>query len=554
MARTRGGGSESAAGRRRQRQSSENRPAATRITRSRAAQSEQSPSPQLGKRRRSRPRTTDERQEDEKSVKRTKKGTQEDSAAESSDPAAAEQVSNTASQEDAEAASTSAAAEQVTSDEASSTFSSPLRCPFIPEVKNSDGKEIYDPEIDTAYFEEEDKYCAKLARYKKLLTLDHRVPSSCLDDPILLPIRESATKIVRQTGKVVLGLSSYIDGKLLARCSGFLIDWDKENNRGTILTSAHLICTKFPRVDLWSGTQEYAPNAKVQVHLLDDTTVDGRLLHYHKHYHIALFEVDLNLSTELPVTSEFLSYGQEVFLLGRDENLDLITSHSRVKYMDPGLYDHYHFIYVNCGVAKFGAGGPAIDFNGRIVGMANPTPRAAFIPMSVVLRCLRMWKDFECAPRLHLGLKLSAIKFLDDCHAERLSRKFNIDSGLIVKEVQEGSIAEKIGIKMGDIIESWNGEHVSTTVDLEIMMLHTCEEHLRKGNALGSNADVSVVVFDIRKRSRHTKKLTLIVCDEVEVIARGTYAVSAKERSRSDVDVNQGREIPHGTGDGGAGG
>lgn len=60
----------------------------------------------------------------------------------------------------------------------------------------------------------------------------------------------------------------------------------------------------------------------------------------------------MKLPPELPVMTELVNYAQEVFLLGRGENLDLITYHSRVKYMDPGLYDYYHFMYVGCGVAK----------------------------------------------------------------------------------------------------------------------------------------------------------------------------------------------------------
>ena len=41
----------------------------------------------------------------------------------------------------------------------------------------------------------------------------------------------------------------------------------------------------------------------------------------------------------------------------------------------------------------------------------------------------------RCIPRLHIGMKLSPIKFLDPIHVERIFRKCNIDSGLIVKEV-----------------------------------------------------------------------------------------------------------------------
>lgn len=89
---------------------------------------------------------------DEEPVKRRKKGSRGNAVA---------SPNSAVSQEDAAATSSSAAAELITSFEASSV-SSPLRMPFIPEVKNLAGKVVYDPAIDDAYFEEEKKYSAKL--------------------------------------------------------------------------------------------------------------------------------------------------------------------------------------------------------------------------------------------------------------------------------------------------------------------------------------------------------------------------------------------------------
>ncbi|XP_066367107.1 uncharacterized protein [Miscanthus floridulus] len=188
-------------------------------------------------------------------------------------------------------------------------------------------------------------------------------------------------------------------------------------------------------------------------------------------------------------------------------------------------------MYVECEVAKFGAGGLVIDTKGGVLGMANPTPRAAFIPTPLILRCLRMWRDLKCVPWLHLGLKVSSIKFLHSSHKEKISRKFNINAGLIVQEVSEGSAAKKIGIKNGDVIESLNGKCFPTTVELillEIMLLRTCQHCVEKGGGLGSNVDLTVGLFQIRKEKRCTKKLTLNVSDDLEVIAGGTYPVSAK--------------------------
>lgn len=88
------------------------------------------------------------------------------------------------------------------------------------------------------------------------------------------------------------------------------------------------------------------------IDLLDDTTVKGKLINYHTHYNIAIFEVIVNVSTEIPVSTEEVKYGQEVFIVGRDENLNLNARHGRVECEDPGLFDHHHFMYVDCGVFK----------------------------------------------------------------------------------------------------------------------------------------------------------------------------------------------------------
>ncbi|RLM98325.1 uncharacterized protein C2845_PM06G07170 [Panicum miliaceum] len=185
----------------------------------------------------------------------------------------------------------------------------------------------------------------------------------------------------------------------------------------------------------------YEASSAVKIHLSHDTSVDGHLLHYHKYYNIALFEVSLKQSPQLFCLSDEVKYAQESTI-------------------------HGSYMYVNCGVEKCGAGGPALNFDGNVVGMADSTPRTAFIPISILVRCLHMQK--ECIPWLQLGLKFSSIKFMEVSHIEQIINRFSIDSGLIVQQVLEGSVAEKIGIRNGDIIKCLNGEHVSTTVDVVV--------------------------------------------------------------------------------------
>lgn len=172
------------------------------------------------------------------------------------------------------AATTSASpgASNASSSEASSAFSSPLRCPLPPAPAIGVGRN-YDPAMEPvyeAYMDLSSKYHAKIKRQLQLVTLDRSMASSCMVNEKLQSVRESATKTILQVAKVVLGFSSYVDGKLMARSSGFLIDWDERSKAGTVLTSARIICSKHSALSQWSGTDEYAPNAEIVAHLLDE--------------------------------------------------------------------------------------------------------------------------------------------------------------------------------------------------------------------------------------------------------------------------------------------
>uniref|UniRef100_A0A8I7BBD0 PDZ domain-containing protein n=1 Tax=Hordeum vulgare subsp. vulgare TaxID=112509 RepID=A0A8I7BBD0_HORVV len=277
------------------------------------------------------------------------------------------------------------------------------------------------PAIHKALRIEEDKLHEKLDAQSKLPTLDFD-PSACLsDEEDLLPVPESESgrEAVLRAADFVLALSSFVDGKPLQRCSGILFEWNDHLKTGVVLTTAHLIRSNCPSIDHWLGKDEYRPDAKVIVHFLDDTSAEGDLLYHQEHYDIAFFKT---------------------------------TSHVHASEDDDNEFDD---------------GGPAVDFSANIVGMINNSTSGSFIPTSILHQCFYFWKNHGRIPRLHLRLKLFAVKLLDLCHLERIRRKCKVDSGLVIEDVSSGSHAEKLGLRRGDIIRCFEGEEVSTTVQLE---------------------------------------------------------------------------------------
>ncbi|CAD6272908.1 unnamed protein product [Miscanthus lutarioriparius] len=307
----------------------------------------------------------------------------------------------------------------------------------------------------------------------------------------------------------------------MARSSGFLIGWDEKSREGTVLTSAHIICSKY--TSQWSGTDEYSPNAKVVAHLLDEdeTTVPAQLLHYDKHINMALFTVGIESCAKIPEFNSDVKYGQETFVMGREENLNLTVDYEFVGFHGPNLHERPHYMFTGGAIRKSSIGGPVIDFSGEVLGMAN-FPGSAFIPSSIISRCLAMWKKYQYIPRLHFGMKFSPIKFLDPIHVERIFRKCNVDSGLIVEEVSNGSVAEELGVRRGDIIYSVNGKCIATTVELESLNMSICENHLDQGGTIGSWIDIPVGILHMRKGHKgpsRTLSLRLNVSDGIEVFA-----------------------------------
>uniref|UniRef100_M8BGH6 PDZ domain-containing protein n=1 Tax=Aegilops tauschii TaxID=37682 RepID=M8BGH6_AEGTA len=157
------------------------------------------------------------------------------------------------------------------------------------------------------------------------------------------------------------------------------------------------------------------------------------------------------------------------------------------------------------------------------------------IPSGVSISYLTKWRPFMsvhpsdmnvCMPRLHLGMTFTSINLLDPVCIERMKRKHNIESGLIVQQVSKGSYAEKLGIRKGDVIEGFNGKYVSTTIELESMLVDICWDHFDQRNKLYAEKDVSVLIYNAAKLCRRTRNLTVVVSDFGEDIIEGTYAIT----------------------------
>ena len=351
----------------------------------------------------------------------------------------------------------------------------------------------------------------------KIPTLDYFKPPTRFHTAELFPVSESGSKAVLSAAKFLLGVSSSLDGEPLRRCSGFWVDWDEDKKTGLVLTTAWLIRTKDAPFSVWSGGEEYAPHADVTVHLLNGTSAKGTLVYYQPHYDIAFLNVEVDQPIKLPTFCEKdVKFAEDIFRIGRDNSLNLRITYARAEYRNPSMYRRYHNVHFRSPDGhgddnEYDNGGLVIDLKEKVVGMVNlPKRFGSFIPSSILLNCLDSWKKYRYIARPHLGMMFEAIKHLEPAHVDMLWHMYNIDHGLIVQEVSKGSNAEILGIQKGDVIESINGKPVSTTIELENMLMSTC-----KGLA---EVHISVGVFHTLKEERSTVELSAKLSKLGEVI------------------------------------
>ncbi|BAT03813.1 Os08g0145600, partial [Oryza sativa Japonica Group] len=170
-------------------------------------------------------------------------------------------------------------------------------------------------------------------------------------------------------------------------------------------------------------------------------------------YDVALLEVMGDFQLQVPSFGSSTTYGQDVFALARDENMCLMVRHGKISWLECPMLLNNHYMFLSCDIPEGGSGGPVIDHDGNIIGIVfdnNPGPVVTSI--TTIRTCVEMWHQFSRVARPILGMQLKAVELLDVSKLEELCLDNNITSGFIVNLVKVDSIAERLGIRRGDVI------------------------------------------------------------------------------------------------------
>jgi len=286
-------------------------------------------------------------------------------------------------------------------------------------------------------------------------------------------------------------LDDSVDPKtLIPLGSGFIID-----STGYIVTNYHVIAET---------------TNKVAVKLIDGTELKAKVIGYDKKTDLALIKVNHNKplpyvefgNSDVSRVGDWVLAIGNPFGIGTTVTTGIISANGR-DITSEGIVDN--FIQTDAPINRGNSGGPMFNMDGKVIGvntailstMAGGNIGIGFAtPSSLAKEVVKQLRESGKVKRGKLGIRMQAIT--SDI-AESLS--LDNDKGVLVVDVVEGSAAKKAGVKVGDIIISFNGSKIKTLKELARII---------GGSPIGKEVPMTI----IRKGKKQTVMVSLAEDDE----------------------------------------
>jgi Do/DeqQ family serine protease len=245
--------------------------------------------------------------------------------------------------------------------------------------------------------------------------------------------------------------------------SGVIVSRD-----GYILTNNHVV----------------AHATDIQVMLSDKRNFKAKLVGADPQTDVAVVKIDAkDLPTVSLGDSSSLHVGDTVMAFGNPFGLNFTVTRGAVSAL--GRSDmrierngFENFIQTDAAINPGNSGGPLVNVRGQVVGLntailsggSGPDGEGGFIGIGFAIpsnMAQHVMTDLIKTGKVTRGYLGVSITSLDD----KMARQFNLpdSSGALVQDVEKGGPAEKAGIKVGDVIRTFNGQTVDSSGALTAM-------------------------------------------------------------------------------------
>ena len=250
-----------------------------------------------------------------------------------------------------------------------------------------------------------------------------------------------------------------MDGrKVSSQGSGFLI-----SSEGLIVTNAHVVNNA----------------TKITVSLADKRKYEAEVIGVDKLSDIALLKIE---ATKLPYVSlgdsDKLDVGQWVVAIGAPFGLDYTATQGIVSALSRSLPTETYvpFIQTDAAVNPGNSGGPLFDLAGNVIGVNSQIFSKSggymgvsfAIPINIVKNVTEQLKSTGKVSRGWLGVGIQNVN-------QSLAKSFGMDDtkGSLIASVLEDSPAKKAGLKVGDVIISFDNKTVESSSHLPLLVGNT---------------------------------------------------------------------------------
>ncbi len=271
-------------------------------------------------------------------------------------------------------------------------------------------------------------------------------------------IKEAVNKIY----DAVVVVESYQNGRQTGSGSGFV--YKKDDKQGYVITNHHVI----------EGT------TSIKVVNMSGQTVEAKVLGSDEFSDIAVLSMDLDgvmsvaqigESSELELGDTLFTVGTPVddayrgtvtkgILSGKDRTISVDLSSGSGSYL-------MSVLQTDAAINPGNSGGPLVNINGEVIGVnslklvEDKIEGMGFaIPIELVMASVQKLEKGEKIERPVVGVSLLDVENTYALYMNRIVLDKNITYGAVIVKVEEGSVAEKGGLKAGDVVTEINGTKI----------------------------------------------------------------------------------------------